>query len=740
MNQLKKIISNVSWQLFTSDFLKCLLTMLSVGILVFGFTHSVLWSLFLGCLTFIFVAYQTQLFRNRQPQAIEVIHQKLNNTEYSLHLLEKPQLNVAEQLQIERLLSQTQSLQVPTLWYKNLHFYGLALFLSLCAYVLLPFLKFGKDSNITTANNPNPEILKQNLIPKFQSATLTVTPPAYTNLPQKSGSELNISSIVGSVLQWQLKFENPNQLKVKLSNNRGDELDFKQREDSFELTDQLVGSGLYAFKAYWKDSLIYQSDFYRLEAIADLAPKIEPTSKELYKFHLLKDPKNIQISAKISDDFLVNQAFIVATVARGSGENVKFREIKLPLSQTNFKETTLSKSIDLKALNFAPGDELYYYWAAIDNKHPEPNFTKSDTYFIVYKDTANVEESELATMAMNILPEYFRSQRQIIIDTEKLIAKRKKISEKEFKFTSNEIGFDQKALRLRYGQYLGEEFENSIGGPAALPTAEETPTLGGDLLKGFRHDHDEVEHDHGDGEHGHAHDHGNESKGNDGNKDPYAAILADYVHSHDDGEMNTFYEQSTRSLLKMALEQMWQSELFLRLYEPEKAIPFEKKALEYLKQAQQKARTYVKKTSFDPPPIKEKEKRMTGELTRFNTEFSYEKRFSQQQIESLVAEVMGIVETQKEGQKLSAKHKQKVFELGQILSLKSINSSMSNWSILGDLQAIVNDKVLKTSQKQILKTKLYSLIGKGLTGRNNPMNPSYRTNKKLEQAYWKHLQ
>nr|MCU0327298.1 hypothetical protein [Spirosomataceae bacterium] len=174
MNQLKKIISNVSWQLFTSDFLKCLLAMLSVGILVFGFTHSVFWSLFLGCLTFIFIAYQTQLFRNRQPQAIEVIHQKLN----------------AEQLQIERLLSQTQSLQVPTLWNKNLHFYGLALLLSLCAYALLPFVKFGKDSNITTANNPNAEILKQNLIPKFQSAILTVTPPAYTNLPQKSGSEL----------------------------------------------------------------------------------------------------------------------------------------------------------------------------------------------------------------------------------------------------------------------------------------------------------------------------------------------------------------------------------------------------------------------------------------------------------------------------------------------------------------------------------------------------------------------
>jgi len=62
--------------------------------------------------------------------------------------------------------------------------------------------------------------------------------------------------------------------------------------------DELLSSGLYAFKAYWKDSLIYQSDYYRLEAIPDLAPKIEPSSKELYKLHFLKDAKNVQISAK----------------------------------------------------------------------------------------------------------------------------------------------------------------------------------------------------------------------------------------------------------------------------------------------------------------------------------------------------------------------------------------------------------------------------------------------------------
>ena len=94
-----------------------------------------------------------------------------------------------------------------------------------------------------------------------------------------------------------------------------------------------------------------------------------------------------------------------------------------------------------------------------------------------------MEESELATMAVNRMPEYFRSQRQIIIDTEKLIAKRKKLAAKEFNSTSNEIGFDQKVLRLRYGQFMGEEFETNIGGGAGgtVPPPDDHADGGGSL-------------------------------------------------------------------------------------------------------------------------------------------------------------------------------------------------------------------------------------------------------------------
>ncbi len=620
----------------------------------------------------------------------------------------------------------------------QLWMYGLLFLACLGLRYGLPLLKNEKQANTNQQESKVKIVQKQETPPSFDSAQLTITPPPYTKLPVRVVSDLNVSSINGSCLKWQLEFNHSSELAVKLTNNRGEELPFKKVGERFEYSDQLYNSGLYGFKAYWRDSLIYQSDYYRLEAIPDLAPKIEPASKELYQYHFLKDPKKLSISAKISDDFLVNQVFIVATVARGSGENVKFREIKLPIAHANFKETKVAQTIDLKALNFTPGDELYYYWAAIDNKRPEPNFTKSDTYFVVYKDTSKVEEAELATMAMNILPEYFRSQRQIIIDSEKLIAKRNKIPAKEFNSISNEIGFDQKSLRLRYGQYLGEEFETSIGGGNALPKDNQgDAVVGFALLHGFVHAHDQGEETAESGGH-EGHNHGGSKKESD-DKDPVASILEEYVHSHDDGEANTFYEQSTRTLLKMALEQMWQSELHLRMYEPEKAIPFEKKALEYLKSAQQRARTFVKKTSFDPPPIKEKEKRLTGELKNYNEAYFSEKVYSQQKAESLISEVLGIVEMHTEGQKLKSIQKQKVVELGSYLTNKVMNSTMSNWSILSSLQKVAGDKSLSDSEKVTLKTKLYQLIGSSLPNKNASSNLSYANEKKLGKAFWKNL-
>ena len=62
-------------------------------------------------------------------------------------------------------------------------------------------------------------------------------------------------------------------------------------------------------------------------------------------------------------------------------------------------------------------------------------------------------------MVKKVLPAYFRSQRQIIIDAEALLKQQRKLAAESVPQRSDTIGVDQRILRLRYGQFLGEEAE-----------------------------------------------------------------------------------------------------------------------------------------------------------------------------------------------------------------------------------------------------------------------------------------
>ena len=72
-------------------------------------------------------------------------------------------------------------------------------------------------------------------------------------------------------------------------------------------------------------------------------------------------------------------------------------------------------------------------------------------------------------------------------------------------------------------------------------------------------------------------------------------------------------QQSPIALMKRSIGNMWQAERHLMLSEPLLALPYEKMALKFLKQAQRAERIYVKRLGFEPPPVSE-QRRYTGEL------------------------------------------------------------------------------------------------------------------------------
>lgn len=442
---------------------------------------------------------------------------------------------------------------------------------------------------------------------RIQSLFIQVTPAAYTRLASSDATQPELKVPEGSKVSWKLKFSSEIS-SAQLIISGKDSVQFSQSREGYQVSYLISESGFYQIQ--WKQNeKVTRSDFYKIEIIADQPPKITIDNLNQFTKLALRDKLSLTIQSTLTDDYGLSHSIIVATVSKGSGESVKFREEKLAFDQPiSGKQLKASRQIDLLKMGMEPGDELYFYVEATDNKTPSPNYNRTETFFIALQDTTQQTAVEDEGLGVDLMPDYFRSQRQIIIDTEKLLGEKKKISLQQFKSTSNELGYDQKVLRLRYGQFLGEEFEDQIGKVDA-PSQEDDHES---VVAKFGHTHDK-ENEHNlvaeKKEESHGHDH----KGGDGKTESENPLEA-FAHNHDDGEQATFFVQSVRAKLKAALTVMWDAELYLRLYQPEKSLPYQYTALRLLKEISNDSRIYVHRTGFDPPPLKE-EKRLTADLS-----------------------------------------------------------------------------------------------------------------------------
>ncbi len=443
------------------------------------------------------------------------------------------------------------------------------------------------------------------LPPALQNFEIVVSTPAYMQRKPTQQQEPELRLQEGSNVRWSFAFSDSVQT-VYFIFSGSDSVAVSENKGSYSLSRSFFESGFYQIGWVDKEGEILNSDFYRIDVQLDAPPVVEITNPPQFLDVKFNDNQKINVGASLKDDWGMRDAHIIATISKGSGESVKFREETLLFSKPTTisgKKVEASLQIDLKKMGMEPGDELYFYVVGFDNKQPVSNHTRTETHFIVLEDTAKIEWAMDAGLGVDLMPEYFRSQRQIIIDTEKLLREKKAISKQEFNSRSNELGYDQKLLRLKYGEFLGEEFESGI--TQQDNHADETAGVGEDPLAAYSHKHD-VE-----GEHQEV---VIPEKKEGEKEDPLSA----FVHRHDDSEVATFFEQSIRAKLKAALAIMWDAELYLRLYEPEKSLPFQYRALKLLKEISNDSRIYVHKVGFDPPPVKE-DKRLTGELNEVYT-------------------------------------------------------------------------------------------------------------------------
>ncbi|MGK6350343.1 hypothetical protein [Parapedobacter sp. DT-150] len=451
-----------------------------------------------------------------------------------------------------------------------------------------------------------------NLPPAITDAQVSIKPPAYTGLPERKQRDMAIAAPTGSTIYLRLTASEPIREMALLLDGKTPVSLQPQTSDSlrWELTFKPQKSGFYQLSLDGERSALYP-----LELTPDMPVAIRVNGPKQHTVIDFGFPEVVTLNAALQDDYAIRETQLVATISTGKGEGVSFKSHEIPLRTAvkNKKEATIAQKIDLKQLGMGAGDELYFYLKAHDNAGQE---SRSDVFVVVLQDTAELFSMSGLVSGVDLVPEYFRSQRQIIMDTERLIAEMDTLSASAAQNRSNNLGIDQQLLRLRYGQFLGEEAEDAIGGHVGHDHGEEDQQGHGHLPKEEVVDHKTVR----DWKN---HDPNHEGHAQESQEPPKAqaaevpvdvnVLIAEMSHKHDRAEDATFFDAEQKAHLKATLTEMWNTELRLRTYKPREALPYAYKALRLLKELQQKSRVYVGKAPTKTTPLKP-EKRLTGDL------------------------------------------------------------------------------------------------------------------------------
>lgn len=438
-----------------------------------------------------------------------------------------------------------------------------------------------------------------------------VTPPAYTRLSPWESAVLSIEVPEGSRVEWRVSTKAAR--RATLLFEESEELTLDRQLEPGPGTGATIFGGsiiagrsrLYHLRLEGARGAGFESPAARLAVVPDRPPELEILEPDRLVEVSAEALPRLTLRARARDDYGLGEVVLVATLASGSGERVEFRERRLEIARHPLPQAPgegpaveLEATLDCRALGLSPAAELYLWLEASDERQPQPQVARSDSVIV----RALGERAAAIGLGEGLpafqLPQAFRSQRQIILDTERLLAEASRLGESETGRRAEALGFDQRALRLRYAGLLGEEFESGI----AVGESDGRPGGAGGGM--------------GDGEEGDELEEGKSFGEEPRTGDLQAALdeLPDgLVHFHDSQQIATYFDDEVKEKLKGSLAEMWGAEGELRGHRPSRALPYEYRALSLLKSAQEAERVYVGKVGFAPPPL-DPQRRLTGEL------------------------------------------------------------------------------------------------------------------------------
>ena len=223
--------------------------------------------------------------------------------------------------------------------------------------------------------------------------------------------------------------------------------------------------------------------------VADSAPVatlLLPSSDTL----VLDSTATIHVSGTIHDDIGLRDARIEYIISSGGGEQFTFKSGALNERKGALgRDITMATTLDLGALHLKPGDMMHVRLTAHDgNTLSGPSLGTSETRTIRIPRTDERDSIAVERLPPSPVDKSVLSQRQLLLNTERLVARLPSIDRATMLAESGRIGSDQSRLRKQvadivfarlgdspsgeHAHYAGDGHEHTAADLAAQSTPE----------------------------------------------------------------------------------------------------------------------------------------------------------------------------------------------------------------------------------------------------------------------------
>ncbi len=257
----------------------------------------------------------------------------------------------------------------------------------------------------TQANFWSSQDLAHTITPQkswVKGLTLSVTPPAYTQLPAKTyeNTDGNLTVLAGStvVVQGFVALPRDHKLSVRLPGQSVRKLnaDANAIEFSFKVTE----SGPWSFAIYdtSTEDAVAETSPRQLVVTMDKPPKVTLTKPK--KDQSVSASALLQLTYTATDDFKLSKSTLVVAL---DGDIEQAERVELNALST--KKTRGAEELDLSLFDIQGGDRVAIYIECSDAKEPTPQVGRSKALYLTIESAEN--EHQALTLQLKELIEPF---------------------------------------------------------------------------------------------------------------------------------------------------------------------------------------------------------------------------------------------------------------------------------------------------------------------------------------------